>query len=131
LHESFVGDKAEGRTLQNSEYFNERVPGMRGAVQERDAAEGDDIWGGGQKLAVSKFDGAVALAAEQEAADEDEKAEGIFGFFGRSEGIMEDDEDVSEANSEEAWVADLVPDDRGGEVAEQSIPETRRVQIRW
>jgi hypothetical protein len=69
---------------------------------------------------VSKFGGEVALAAEQEAADTDERAEGIYVFFGESEGIfvsfgesegiMEDDEDSSEANGEEEWVADLVPD---------------------
>jgi hypothetical protein len=35
---------------------------------------------------------------------------------------MEDDEDGSEANGEEEWVADLVPDVWGGEVAEQAVP---------
>jgi hypothetical protein len=71
---------------------------------------------------VSKFDGEVANAAEQEATDKDKRAEGIFVFFGESEGIMEDDMDISEANGEEAWVADLVPDVWGGEVAGQAIP---------
>jgi hypothetical protein len=71
---------------------------------------------------VSKFGGEVALAAEQEAAHTDERAGGIFVFFRESDGIMEDDEDGSEANGEEEWVAHLVPDVWAGEVAEQAVP---------
>jgi hypothetical protein len=77
---------------------------------------------GGQKLAASKFGGEVALAAEQEAADTDERADGIFVFFGESEGIMEDDEDGSVASGDEERVADLVPDVLRGDVAEQAVP---------
>jgi hypothetical protein len=77
---------------------------------------------GGQKLAASKFGGEVALAAEQEAADTDERADGIFVFFGESEGIMEDDEDGSVASGDEERVADLVPDVWRGDVAEQAVP---------
>jgi hypothetical protein len=36
---------------------------------------------------------------------------------------MEDDEDVSEANGEEQWVADLMPNGWGGEVAKQAVPQ--------
>jgi hypothetical protein len=71
---------------------------------------------------VSKFHGEVALAAKRKAADTDERAEELFVFFGESECITEDDEDVSEAHGEEEWVADLVPDVWGGEVAEQAVP---------
>jgi hypothetical protein len=56
---------------------------------------------------VSKFNGGVALAAEREAVDADEGAEGIFVFFGESESITEDDEDAVEANGEDEWVAPL------------------------
>jgi hypothetical protein len=57
----------------------------------------------GQKLAVSKFHGEVALAAERKAADTDERAEGILVFSGESEGITEDDADACGAHGEAEW----------------------------
>jgi hypothetical protein len=52
------------------------LPTLRGAVRERAAAEGDED--AGQKLARSKIHGGVALAAEREAADAEETAEGTL-----------------------------------------------------
>jgi hypothetical protein len=76
----------------------------------------------GQKLAVSKFHGEVALAAERKAADTDERAEGILVFSGESEGITEDDADACGAHGEEEWVADLELDVWGDRVATQALP---------